>query len=187
MSTNVKGAVIMARRSFVIKHHGEDVWQQVLDRLGPEERATLEHGLLGAKWYPFSLNEPLDAAIVEVVGRGDQGIFKTIGAMSARENLNGPHRPFLTPGDPALFMARTDRIYSFYYDTGRREYQSTGPTSGIMTTYEGETASANDCLTVIGWYEEALEMCGAKSVSIVEEACRARNADVCRYRVSWQV
>jgi hypothetical protein len=42
-----------------------------------------------------------------------------------------------------------------------------------------------DCLTVVGWYRHALEMCGAKGVTIVEEECRAKGGGVCRYAVSW--
>jgi len=56
---------------------------------------------------------------------------------------------------------------------------------GVLTTYEAETFSAPDCLTVVGWYRRALELCGAGSVRVVEEECRAKGGTVCRYRVSW--
>jgi len=39
---------------------------------------------------------------------------------------------------------------------------------------------------VIGWYKRALELCGAKNPRIVEDSCRARGDEVCRYRVNWQ-
>ena len=72
-----------------------------------------------------------------------------------------------------------------YYETGRREYRQTGDTEGVLTTYEAETFSTADCLTVVGWYRRALQMCGAKDVEVVEEECRAKGGTVCRYRVSW--
>ncbi|MEE8277108.1 MAG: hypothetical protein V3R89_00080 [Thermoanaerobaculia bacterium] len=50
----------------------------------------------------------------------------------------------------------------------------------------GDSAEA-DCLTVIGWYEEALRMCGAKRVTMTEETCRAKGGPYCRYRVSWEI
>ncbi len=40
--------------------------------------------------------------------------------------------------------------------------------------------------TVIGWYKEALAMLGATGVVILEETCRARGGEACRYRVSWK-
>ena len=43
-----------------------------------------------------------------------------------------------------------------------------------MITSEAETFSVTDCLTVVGWYKEALKMSGAKHVRIQEEECRAK-------------
>jgi hypothetical protein len=78
-------------------------------------------------------------------------------------------------------------MYKFYYDTGRREYEQTGPTSGVMTTYEAKTFSVPDCLTVLGWHKEALGMCGARNVEGIEEECRAKGGSCCRYRFKWSV
>ena len=186
MTTKVKGAVILSRRAFVRQEYGDAGWEAVLDGLPPEDQETLRGFVLSVDWYPFDLNERLDAAIVETLGKGDPKIFETIGAWSARENLGGPHQHFLSPGEPQQFLGKTDRIYRFYYDTGRRDYEASGATAGVMTTYESETLSATDCLTVIGWYKEALAMCGARGVEMVEETCRAKGGDVCRYRISWQ-
>jgi hypothetical protein len=120
-----------------------------------------------------------------VLGEGAQEIFERIGRASAQQNLSGPHRAFAARRDPAWFMSATDRIYGFYYDTGRRTYEGTGPTSGVITTYAAETFSETDCLTVIGWYKEALTMCGATEVEMTEEACRAKGSPFCRYQISW--
>ena len=122
---------------------------------------------------------------MDVLGKGDTKIFEKIGEQSAKENLEGIHMAFIREGDPQGFMKQANAIYSFYYDTGRREYKETGPTSGVMTTFEAETFSAIDCLTVIGWYRIGLEMCGAKNVEITESSCRAKGADVCEYQFNW--
>jgi CDP-paratose 2-epimerase len=47
-----------------------------------------------------------------------------------------------------------------------------------MTTYEAETFSAADCLTVVGWYKQALELNGAKDVVVVEEETRYSYRDL---------
>lgn len=186
MTTRTKGAVLLARKSFVTDVYGEAAWQQVLDALPAEDRALLSGVVLTSGWYPFAVNERLDREIVDKLGQGDAAVLEKIGERSAKANLSGPHRGFLTPGDPQRFMSMTDRIYSFYYDTGRREYESTGPNSGVITTWEADTFSATDCRTVIGWYRQALEMCGARNVVIDHDLCRGDGADRCRYKVSWQ-
>jgi uncharacterized protein (TIGR02265 family) len=185
MSTQVKGAVLVARRAFVLEDFGKEAWSRVLEALAPEDRKVLQGLILPSTWYPFDLNDRLDRAIVSALGGGSQRVFEAMGTRSAEENLAGPHKHFLAPGDPAKFMTKAGRIYSFYYDTGRREWEPSGPNAGILTTHNAETFSNTDCLTVIGWYKKALEMCGAKQVKMTEETCRAKGGQVCRYRVSW--
>jgi uncharacterized protein (TIGR02265 family) len=187
VSVRIKGAVLNARRVFAERQFGKDAWNRVVSTLSREDQKILTGVLLNAGWYPFDVCERLDKAIVKVLGRGDPTVFARLGAVSAQENLSGVHRNFLSPGDPQAFMAKTGLIYRFYYDTGRREYEATGPNSGAMTTYDAETFSETDCHTVMGWYEEALKMCGARTAEVVHDVCRAKGGAVCRYRVKWEM
>lgn len=159
---------------------------RVLARLPAAEREVLA-SLLASAWYPFELGRSLDEAIVAELGGGRTEFFEKLGEASAEKNLGpaGVHRRFLVPGDPHEFLAKAPLIYSYYYDQGRREYERTGDREAVLTTREAETFSAPDCLTVVGWYRRALEMCGAGDPRVVEEECRARGGSVCRYRLTW--
>jgi len=181
----VKGAVLKSRLAFVTEHAGMDGLQQVLASLPAPDRAALD-AILSISWYPFELGKRLDDAIVKVVGGGDASFFKRLGRASADRNLTTVHKSFMVAGDPHAFLAKSPQIYALYYETGRREYQPTGEKSGVITTHDAETFSAPDCLTVVGWHERALELCGAMRPSVVEEECRAKGGAVCRYRVSWE-
>lgn len=180
----VKGSVLKARLAFVEQHAGKDGVERVLAALPAEDRAALRH-LVAIQWCPFDLGRRLDDAIVQVLGHGKSQFFERLGAASAETNLSTVHKAFLAPGDPHAFLAKAPQIYKLYYDTGRREYLRMAPKEAVLTTRDAETFSAPDCLTVMGWYRKALEMCGASDVRIVEEECRARGGAVCRYRVSW--
>ncbi len=183
----IKGLVIQNRKEFAEECFGKDAWQKVLDSLPQADREVIGELILAAKWYPFDLGERVDRAIVNVLGGGKDRVFEDIGAKSAQRSLMKVHRSFLTRGDPQAFMKKTEIMYKFYYDKGRREYQATGPNSGVMTTYDAETTSVADCLTVIGFHKEALRLCGAKNVEAVEEECRAKGGSCCRYRFSWSI
>lgn len=180
----VKGSVLKSRLAFVEEIAGKDGVERVLATLSPEERHALR-SLVAVQWCPFELGRRLDEAIVAVLGHGNPQFFERLGAASAESNLTTVHRAFITPGDPHAFLAKAPQIYRLYYDTGRREYVKTGPQSGQLTTFEAETFSTPDCLTVIGWHRRALEMCGVTKVEVVEAECRARGGSVCRYRISW--
>ncbi|HPR62866.1 MAG TPA: TIGR02265 family protein [Thermoanaerobaculia bacterium] len=181
----IKGNIIKSRIAFIKTHSGDEGWKKVLQALPEDDRHQLEGLLTGLSWYSFDLGKRLDDAIIAVLGKGDRSFFERIGRASARENLMGVHKSFLSNGDPQAFMEKSPMIYKFYYDVGYRTYERTGPTSGTLTTFEAETFSAADCLTVIGWYKEGLELCGATDVRASESSCRAEGADFCQYHFSW--
>ena len=181
----VKGSVLKARLAFAEELAPGGGTERVLGRLSERDRGVLR-GLLATMWYSFDLGKRLDEAIVQELGGGKTAFFEKLGEASAERNLAGVHKDFLVQGDPHAFLARAPMIYSFYYDTGRREYQAVGPKEAVLTTHGAETFSAADCLTVVGWHRKALEMCGATGVRVVEEECRALGGAVCRYRLCWQ-
>jgi uncharacterized protein (TIGR02265 family) len=183
---SIKGSVLRARLAFVEELAPGDGKERVLARLAAPERDVLT-SLLASAWYAFDLGQRLDEAIVQELGGGRTDFFEKLGEASAEKNLGkgGVHRGFLVPGDPQAFLAKTPLIYSYYYNQGRREFVKAGEREAVLTTFDAETFSAPDCLTVVGWYRRALEMCGAEAPRVVEEECRARGGSVCRYRLSW--
>lgn len=181
----IKGAVLKSRLALIEQMAPGKGLPAVLGRLSPQEADALRT-LLPTSWYPFELGKRLDAAIVEELGGGRPEFFERIGAASAEQNLRGVHKQFLAEGDPQEFLSRAPMIYAFYYDQGRRDYEATGPREAVLTTYGAEVFSVPDCATVVGWHRRALEMCGARNPRVVEEECRARGGEVCRYRLSWE-
>jgi uncharacterized protein (TIGR02265 family) len=181
----VKGAVLKSRLAFVEEHFTKEGVQRVLQSLSPDDQRPLRM-LFTSNWYPFELGRRLDDAIVRVLGAGKPEFFERLGAASAEKNLASLHSGYLTRGDPHAFLAKAPQIYAQYYETGRREYQRTGDRSALLITRDAETFSAPDCLTVVGWYRRALELCGAQGVQVKEEECRAAGGAVCRYAVSWR-
>jgi uncharacterized protein (TIGR02265 family) len=180
----IKGAVLKSRLAFVEENGGVAAVDRVLGSLPAPDQAELR-AVLASNWYAFELGKRLDDAIVQVIGGGKPDFFLKLGRASADRNLTGVHKGFIVQGDPHAFLAKTPLIYSFYYDTGRREYVKTGPQEAVLTTHDATTFSSPDCLTIIGWHVRALEMCGARDVVMKEEECRARGGEVCRYRVRW--
>lgn len=180
----IKGSVIKSRLAFVEEQAGAEGLQRIKSRLNAADQEALAR-LLPTGWCAFELASRLDEAIVQELGGGRPDYFLRLGEASAERNLTGVHRAFLRPGDPHGFLSQAPEIYAFYYDRGRRTYEAAGEREGVLTTYDAEAFSTSDCLTVVGWHLKALQMCGAREVSVMEEECRARGGTVCRYRARW--
>ena len=181
----IKGSILKSRLEFVRQEFGDDGLVKIMDIL-PEEDSKILGRLVAVAWVDFEVGKRLDDTIVKVFGGGSTRFFERLGEASAEVNLTTLHSAFLAPGDPEAFLAKAPQIYRLYYNVGWREYESTGEREGVLTTHDAETYSKPDCLTVVGWYRKALELCGAKNIRIIEEECRATGGDVCKYRVTWQ-
>ncbi len=181
----IKGSILKSRLEFVRKEVGDDGLANLLGGLPDEDQKILGR-LVAVAWVDFAVGKRFDDAIVQALGGGSARFFERLGEASAEVNLATLHSAFIAPGDPQAFLAKAPQIYRLYYDVGWREYEQTGEREGVLITHDAETFSKTDCLTVIGWYRKALELCGARNVRMIEEECRATGGGVCRYRVSWQ-
>ena len=185
-AAQVGGNIILARRSYVIDRGGEPLWERVLSHLAPDDARQLRRTLLVTTSYPLDLNLRLDQAIAsEIYPNEPTRAFVEMGRASADVNLHGPQRAFLRQGDPHHLLGFTEAIYSYYYGTGQRTYEKTGPTSALLVTKGAPPATPGDCLTVVGWHQRAIELSGGKDAKVTETKCRSRGDAVCEYHCSW--
>lgn len=183
----IKGLMLQSRREYVEENFGAGAWDRVLKALPDPDREALQGVIFAAQWYPFAIGERVDRAIVEALGGGKNAVFEELGRKSAQRSLSKEYQSFLSPGKPQSLMRMAPVIHRRFYDSGRCEYEETGPNSGVMTIYESATYSLPDCLTAIGFIKQGLKMCGANDVQGLETECRARGGKVCRYRFEWSM
>jgi uncharacterized protein (TIGR02265 family) len=182
----IKGAVLQSRIKFVRDVAGEPGLAKVLASLPPADREVLTGSILTVLWYPLDLNLRLDAAIAAALSPDDRSrVFLELGRASAEQNLTTVHRAYVRDGDPHFLLSNAPLVYAAYYAAGRRTYQKLGEKAAVLRTFDAETISATDCLTVVGWHRRAIELCGGHDVKVEETQCRARGAPHCEYRCEW--
>jgi len=186
-TSRIRGHVLLSRLKYVRDVAGEAGLQKVLAALAAPDRDVLTGMIPLVSWYPAELNLRLDAAIGAVLSPRDKNhLFRELGRASAEKNLKGVHRTYVREGDPHYLLAASPLIYAAYYAVGRRTCEKTGERSAVLRTYQAENVTAADCLTVVGWHERAIELCGGRDVKVVETQCRTRGADCCEYRCEWR-
>jgi hypothetical protein len=182
---SVRGSVIASRLAFVRAHGGESALAKVLGRLTEPDRRVLSTQIVAMNWYPFDMNARLDRAIADELGKGDR-IFRELGAASARDNLSLPEQQkFVEAKYPHGLLQQASAIYGVYYDTGHRWYERVADSKAVLRTMVSLSYSPEDCLTVVGWHETAITICGGKSVRVDETLCRAKGDPVCEYVCEW--
>jgi len=171
--------VVLSRLAFVRDTKGPAVLERVLARAGSDLRDVRPGG-----WYPFDDGERLDSAIAEEMGGGDK-VFLEMGKRSAEFNLGDTQKLFVQGRDPHGLLRSASAIYRLYYDTGSRTYQAQSSRRAVLRTLQSRSFSRSDCLTVIGWHEKAIELCGGKHPRVSHPKCRAEGDAWCEYVCEW--
>jgi uncharacterized protein (TIGR02265 family) len=184
--SRIKGSVLISRLNMLRQQGGAAQVEAVLGRLSAEDQSVLRKMILPIAWYPMALNLRLDGAIADVLSPEDRArAFIDMGRASAEENLHAAHSIFVRQGDPQYLLSQAARIYRFYYAVGSRTYEKTGPTAAVLRTFDAENVTEADCLTIVGWHQRAIEICGGRDVRVTHPQCRARGAPHCEYHCSW--
>lgn len=184
-SANVKGSIVRSRPDLL---RAKGVFDQVMALLPEADREVWSGLVLAVSWYSFEMSQRLDAATAQVLGRGDnRRAYLDLGRASADANLASVHKAYVRPGNPHYLLSCAPQIYKQYYSQGHRTYQQLSPTSGVLKTFEAGDVTAHDCLTVVGWHERAIELCGGTAVRVKETLCRARGDDHCEYLCTWRI
>lgn len=182
---NVKGSIVRSRLD-LLRHKG--LFDAAMALLPEADRDVWTGLVLATSWYSFEMSQRLDAATAKVLSGGDaRKAYLDIGRASADANLSGVHKAYVRKGDPHHLLSCAPQIYKQYYDKGHRTYERLSATSGVLKTFDAENVTANDCLTVIGWHQRAIELCGGSDVRIKEPLCRARGDAHCEYLCTWRV
>jgi hypothetical protein len=182
----IKGLILLARKEFVVSRWGDAGWKKVLDAMSEEDRQVLGGLILPISWYSFEMNIRLDDAIARVHSPGDRDeVFLEMGRTSADVNLTRLHPSYVKAGNPGHLLDYTAEIYETYYDSGHRTCDRPTPTSAVLKTYAAKNVTREDCLTVVGWYQRAIEICGGKNVKVRETRCRVDGSPHCEYHCEW--
>ncbi|HSM91243.1 MAG TPA: TIGR02265 family protein [Anaeromyxobacteraceae bacterium] len=185
---SVKGTLLIARLKFVLAQGDADA-RRVLERLSPEDQATLHAVLLPIGWYPADLLLRLGHAAARALSLGNtRALLIEMGRFTASLNLGprGPHRPFVREGDPHFLLANTPRLYGAQHGSGHRIYERRGPSTAVLRHFDTGEADPDDCLTTVGWLERAVATCGGREVIVVERQCRGLGAPCCEFLVEWK-
>jgi hypothetical protein len=183
MRGRIRGGVLLSRLAFVRQRSGEGGLRAILAALSEEDRALLSSLVVAIGWYPFETNERLDAEIARHFG--GNAIYRTLGAQSAIDALSTTHKNFVRSRDPHGLLKHIAQLHRLYKDTGYMTYEWLDATSAALRTFDCASYSASDCLTNLGWHEQAIELCGGRNVHAVETRCRSRGDPMCEYTCRW--
>lgn len=182
--TKVKGTKITSKLAFVREELGEEAERQVLDALSEEDRREVRMAIeIG--WYPLELYERLIQAVVDAGAGGDDRVLDRMGAHTAEVQARGAYGAFFRSKDPEGLLRSMPPMHSMLNDPGEMtlEPQGDGHLSILVHAPQG---SPPVCRLARAFYRRAVELCGARVVTVRELECSGADAPACRFEVRWK-
>jgi hypothetical protein len=181
----VKGIAVASCLRFVRDRYGEEGLQRLKAALRPEHRAMVDGHVLPHAWAPFELILDLNVEADRLFGAGDLQLCLELGRAAANASLPTIFKLFYRLGSPSLLLDKAPKLWSAHYDSGRLVIVANAERNARLRIEEFDTPHRAQCLAVMGWALEAIEMSGARVREAEETLCRTRGDPCCEYAASW--
>ncbi len=180
----IKGTSIIDAVEAARKREGEQRLSQIIASLQPQLRQVFENGMVPTGYYSLDAFVAFLEAGLRLGGDDERILIKRTEAVVERQ-LTGLYRVFIKLGSPEFVIRRLTTIHPTYF-------------TGIGITIELERGDARIRYTgfrkqhrlmeyvIIGFYQKALQICGARGVRVQMSVPMADEARFCELQVTWR-
>lgn len=182
----VRGRALHARRTFLIKHHGEKAYEDLLASLPEDLRAMLEEPPLAFSWLSMAKLNELDRHIIDEVWGGRISPMRTLHSEMANMDMNMAYKVLFKLGTPSFILSKVDIAYRNYFRPGGVDILELQDGKGIGRL-RGPAQALYMCSEGIpGWVRASVELSGGKNVAVLHTCCCHRGDPDCLWQISWK-
>ena len=158
---------------------------QPLVGLSAEGEAMLSVRVLASEWYSHeALLDLLRYAYRELLGRSDEAAHQ-MGIVGGHAVLQGAHRAFISPGNPAASVTNMGVIWKAYFDFGELTNEADGDHACTFRLTGYDDMPSVHGMMIAGWAVAAAQIGGAPSARCEFLEKPWRGAPRFQYRVSF--
>lgn len=180
-----KGAAIINRITILKEQFGEDVYNEILSRMKPENSYQMNN-MLFSSWYDAAVFMDLNIATAKVLGKKHPDISVKIGEMTAESSLKGIYSSKLKENNVIETLKRVPSIWSAFHDGGEFNIELKDGNRVEMTVKQYPLPHEEFCDNLLGWSRRLLELSGGKQVDAQHTKCVCRGADICLFVSTWK-
>ena len=183
----IKGTAVTAIRDYVKANHPQrfSEWMEAL----PESSKDIFSGVIdSSKWYPLEEGGVVPTrktADLFFRGNYEKGAWEA-GKYSAEKGLTGIYKIFVKASSPAYIIQRATRVFATYYQPCKMEVIEKKEHAVILQVSDMPESDIVIEYRIAGWMEKALEISGAKSVSIQFPKSIAKGDEVTIFSITWE-
>ena len=182
----VKGTAVASIPAFVKEKHGDDGYQQWMSALPEKTRDAMYGPIMVSSWYPLHqmLVEPTKAICDLFYDGSMEGAVKQ-GRFSAEKGLRGVYRLFVRISTPEFIISKAGQILPTYYRPASITVPEHSHGSAIVRITEFPEPSTVVEHRMVGWMEQALAICGVKSVKSQITTSMTSGSEHTEFNLTW--
>jgi hypothetical protein len=166
-TAEIKGTVVLQSIDSIKARGGEEEFARILAELDAETRSVFAGEISPWKWYSLDAFAALLDADIRLTANGDREVLIARSEKVIEGQLRGIYKMFIKLGAPAYVIRRISSVHQAYFN-GIHFIPEFGESSKeALIKYVGfEPRHAILGYAIIGFYRKALEISGAKQVTV---------------------
>lgn len=162
----IKGSSVKETISQVKRRAGDDALNKILGLLDPDTKKLFEGEIFASSWYSLDCFCRFLEVEIKVLANGNEEMITRGSEAVAERQLRGIYKAFVKLGSPEFVIKRVAAVHATYFQGVPIAVEV--PAQGIAkVTYTGfEKQHRLMGFAIIGFFRKALEISGAKDVSV---------------------
>lgn len=180
----IKGVVLADTIHAIRSRAGDPELQKIISQLSPAARETFEHPIQISTWYPLDTFVEFLEADIQVTAAGNREILIARSEKVIEAQLQGIYKIFVKLGSPGFVITRISAVHATYFKDVHIIPELQDHSATIK--YVG-FAKHHDIMQfiILGFYRKALELCGAKQVSLNFTVSISEGAAFSELNITW--
>ena len=180
----IKGTSLLDAIEATRKREGEERLAQIVESLLPPFRHVLEGGIVPTGFYSLDAFVAFLEAGFRLSGDDERILIKRTEAVAERQ-LTGLYRVFIKLGTPEFVVRRITTIHqTFFTGIGISFELGHGDARVRYTGFRKQHRLIE--YVMIGFYQKALQICGARNVRALMSIPMADDVEFCELHLTWQ-
>ena len=169
-----------------IKHRaGEQELRRIVGQMGPETRKVFEAQVKSWDWYSIDVCAELLEVLVRETANGNPEILTALAEKAIDAQLRGAYRIFIKLGSPGYVIKRIAAVHETYFE-GIQIIPDVDDSGQASIRYVGfKKRHAIMQYTIIGFFRKALELSGAKQVTVGFKVPMSDDTDYSEIAITW--
>ena len=181
----VKGAVVKSTHDF-IKNKFPDKYTEWIAQLPKDSKKIFSEPIMSTEWYAAesSVIVPTRLASKMLFSNAQEGAWQA-GRYSADVGLKGVYKVFVLLATPKFVIQRSTQVMVTMYKPAEMQIVELNKNSSILRAVQLPINNEIIEYRMAGWMERALEICGAKNISVSITKHLSQGDSYTEFQGSW--